>query len=133
MNDDVKATAYTQISQWSDCSYDDLAKTRDALGDDPLADTFNRRLKNLDKVVCRLSDLEAVVKSFEFDLAYAYPLVVKQILFSYQVLLDEIRDDLINEAYESTCLLGKRLKKRTWDLKERLDDWMGLVDDYLYH
>ena len=133
MNDDVKATAYTQISQWSDCSYDDLAKTRDALGDDPLADTFNRRLKNLDKVVCRLSDLEAVVKSFEFDLAYAYPLVVTQILFSYQVLLDEIRDDLINEAYESTCLLGKRLKKRTWDLKERLDDWMGLVDDYLYH
>ena len=133
MNDDVKATAYTQISQWSDCSYDDLAKTRDALGDDPLADTFNRRLKNLDKVVCRLSDLEAVVKSFEFDLAYAYPLVVKQILFSYQVLLDEIRDDLINEAYENTCLLRKRLKKRTWDLKERLDDWMGLVDDYLYH
>lgn len=133
MNDDVKATAYTQISQWSESSYDDLAKTRDALGDDPLADTFNRRLKNLDKVVCRLSDLEAVVKSFEFDLAYAYPLVVKQILFSYQVLLDEIRDDLINEAYESTCLLGRELKQRTWDLKERLDDWMGLVDDHLYH
>ena len=47
MNDDVKATAYTQISQWSDCSYDDLVKTRDALGDDPLAETFNRRLKRL--------------------------------------------------------------------------------------
>lgn len=31
MTDDVKATAYTQISQWSDCSYDDLAKTRNAL------------------------------------------------------------------------------------------------------
>ena len=103
------------------------------MGDDPLADTFNRRLKNLDKAVRRLSDLEAVVKSFEFDLAYAYPLVVKQILFSYQVLLDEIRDDLISEAYESTCLLGKGLKQRTWDLKERLDDWMGLVDDHLYH
>jgi hypothetical protein len=133
MNDDVKATAYTQISQWSACSYDDLAKTRDALGDDPLADTFNRRLKGLDKAVRRLSDLEAVVKSFEFDLAYAYPLVVKQILFSYQVLLDEIRDDLITEVYESTCLLGKGFKQRTWDLKERLDDWMGLVDDHLYH
>lgn len=133
MNDDVKATAYTQISQWSECSYDDLAKTRDVLGGDPLVDTFNRRLKGLDKVVRRLSDLEAVVNSFEFDLAYAYPLVVKQILFSYQVLLDEIRDDLINEAYESTCLLGGELKKRTWDIKERLDDWMGLVDDHLYH
>lgn len=129
---DVRATAYTQISQWSDCFYDDLAKTRDALGDDPLVDTFNRRLKGLDKAVRRLSDLEAVVKSFEFDLAYAYPLVVKQILFSYQVLLDEIRDDLITEAYESTCLLGRELKKRTWDLKECLDDWMSLVDDYLY-
>ena len=98
-----------------------------------MADTFNRRLKGLDKVVRRLSDLEAVVNSFEFDLAYAYPLVVKQILFSYQVLLDEIRDDLITEAYESTCLLGKELKKRTWDIKERLDDWMGLIDDHLYH
>lgn len=133
MTDDVKATAYTQISQWSESSYDDLAKTRDALGDDPLADTFNRRLKGLDKAVRRLSDLEAVVNGFEFDLAYAYPLVVKQILFSYQVLLDEIRDDLITEAYESTCLLGRELKQRTWDLKERLDDWMGLVDDHLYH
>lgn len=133
MNDDIKATAYTQISQWSESSYDDLAKTRNALGDDPLADTFNRRLEGLDKAVRRLSDLEAVVKSFEFDLAYAYPLVVKQILFSYQVLLDEIRDDLITEAYESTCLLGRELKQRTWDLKERLDDWMGLVDDHLYH
>lgn len=133
MNDDIKATAYTQISQWSESSYDDLAKTRDALGDDLLADTFNRRLKGLDKAVRRLSDLEAVVNGFEFDLAYAYPLVVKQILFSYQVLLDEIRDDLISEAYESTCLLGRELKQRTWDLKERLDDWMGLVDDHLYH
>lgn len=133
MSDDVKAIAYMQISQWSDCSYDDLVKTRDALGNDPLADTFNRRLKGLDKAVRRLSDLEAVVTSFEFDLVYAYPLVVKQILFSYQVLLDEIRDDLITEAYESTCLLGKGLKQRTWDLKERLDDWMGLVDDHLYH
>ena len=132
MNDDIKATAYMQISQWSECSYNDLAKTRDALGNDPLADTFNRRLKGLDKAVRRLSDLEAVVNGFEFDLAYAYPLVVKQILFSYQVLLDEIRDDLITEADESTCLLGKELKKRTWDLKERLDDWMGLVDDHLY-
>lgn len=133
MNDDIKATAYTQISQWSESSYDDLAKTRDALGDDPLADTFNRRLKGLDKAVRRLSDLEAVVNGFEFDLAYTYPLVVKQILFSYQVLLDEIRDDLITEAYESTCLLGAVIKKRTWDVKERLDDWMGLVDDHLYH
>lgn len=133
MTDDVKAIAYTQISQWFDYSYDDLAKTRSALGDDPLADTFNRRLKGLDKAVRRLSDLEAVVNGFKFDLAYAYPLVVKQILFSYQVLLDEIRDDLINEAYESTCLLGNGLKKRTWDVKERLDDWMALVDDHLYH
>lgn len=133
MNDDIKAIAYTQISQWSDCSYDELAKTRDALGDDSLADTFNRRLKGLDKAVRRLSDLEVVVNGFEFDLAYAYPLVVKQILFSYQVLLDEIRDDLISEAYESTCFLGKGLKKRTWDLKERLDDWMGLIDDHLYY
>ena len=130
---DVKAIAYTQISQWSDCSYGDLAKTRSALGDDPLADTFNRRLKGLDKVVRRLSDLEVVVNSFEFDLAYAYPLVVKQILFSYQVLLDEIRDDLIAEADESTCLLGGDVKKRTWDIKERLDDWMSFVDDHLYH
>ena len=81
----------------------------------------------------RLSDLEAVVNGFEFDLAYAYPLVVKQILFSYQVLLDEIRDDLITEAYESTCLLGGELKKRTWDIEDRLDDWMSLVDDHLYH
>lgn len=133
MSDDVKAMAYTQISQWSECSYEDLAKTRDALGSDPLVDTFNRRLKGLDKAVRRLSDLEAVVNGFEFDLAYAYPLVVKQILFSYQVLLDEIRDDLITEAYESTCFLGKGLKKRTWDLKERLDDWMGLIDDHLYY
>lgn len=133
MNDDVKATAYTQISQWSECSYDDLVKTRDALGDDLLADTFNRRLKGLDKAVRRLSDLEAVVNSFKFDLAYVYPLVVKQILFSYQVLLDEIRDDLITEAYESTCFLGKGLKQRTWDIKERLNDWMALIDDHLYH
>ena len=81
----------------------------------------------------RLSDLEAVVNGFEFDLAYAYPLVVKQILFSYQVLLDEIRNDLITEAYESTCLLGKGVKKRTWDLKERLDDWVSVIDDHLYH
>lgn len=133
MNDDVKAIAYTQISQWSECSYDDLVKTRDALGDDLLADTFNRRLKGLDKAVRRLSDLEAVVNSFKFDLAYVYPLVVKQILFSYQVLLDEIRDDLITEAYESTCFLGKGLKQRTWDIKERLNDWMALIDDHLYH
>lgn len=133
MTDDVKAIAYTQISQWSECSYDDLVKTRDALGDDPLADTFNRRLKGLDKAVRRLSDLEAVVNGFEFDLAYAYPLVVKQILFSYQVLLDEVRDDLITEAYESACLLGRELKKRTWDIKERLNDWMALIDDHLYH
>lgn len=128
MNDDVKAIAYTQISQWSVCSYDDLVKTRSALGNDPLADTFNRRLKGLDKVVRRLSDLEAVVGSFEFDLAYAYPLVVKQILFSYQVLLDEIRKDLVAEANESTCLLGTLIKKRTWDIKDRLNDWMALID-----
>lgn len=54
MTDDVKAIAYTQISQWSDCFYDDLSKIRRALGDDPLVDTFNRRLKGLDKAVRRL-------------------------------------------------------------------------------
>ena len=128
MDTDIKATAYYQISAWSEFSYTELAKTRDALGDDPLADTFNRRLKDLDKAVRRLRDLENVVNSFEFDLAYAYPLVVKQILFSYQILLDEIRNRLIAEAADSCCLIGSDLKQQTWTLKERLSDWMVLID-----
>lgn len=128
MDTDIKATAYYQISSWSEFSYTELAKTRDALGDDPLADTFNRRLKDLDKAVRRLRDLENVVNSFEFDLAYAYPLVVKQILFSYQLLLNKIRKRLIAEAADSCCLIGSDLKQRTWNLEERLTDWMALID-----
>lgn len=68
--DDIKGLACQQLWSWSDCSYEELAKTRDALGDGDLVDSFNERLKDIDEAVKALNGVEKLIREFDMDVIY---------------------------------------------------------------
>lgn len=88
--DDIKGLACQQLWSWSDYSYKELAKTRDALGDSDLADSFNERLKHIDDAVYALNSVEKLIRGFDMDMIYALDsdasyVLAKQMLYSYRL------------------------------------------------
>ena len=69
--DDIKGLACQQLWSWSDYSYKELAKTRDALGDGDLGDSFNERLKDIDEAVKVLSGVEKLIREFDMGVILA--------------------------------------------------------------
>jgi hypothetical protein len=131
--DDIKGLACQQLWSWSDCSYKELAETRDALGDGDLADSFNERLKDIDEAVKALNGVEKLIREFDMDVIYALDsdvadVLAKQILYSYRLLLKEARKKIVSSFEEAGLKINGDLMRKDWDLTELLDGYSSLLD-----
>lgn len=131
--DDIKGLACQQLWSWSDYSYKELAKTRDALGDSDLADSFNERLKDIDEAVKALDGVEKLIREFDMDVIYALDsdasyVLAKQILYSYRLLLKEVRKKIVSSFEEAGLKIDGDLMQKDWHLIELLDGYSSLLD-----
>lgn len=131
--DDIKGLAYQQLWSWSDYSYKELAKTRDALGDGDLGDSFNERLKDIDKAVEALNGVEKLIREFDMDVIYALGsdaayVLAKQMLYSYRLLLKEVRKKMIDSFEDAGLKIDGELMRKDWRLTELLDDQLSMLD-----
>lgn len=131
--DDIKGLACQQLWSWSDYSYKELAKTRDALGDSDLADSFNERLKHIDDAVYALNSVEKLIREFDMDVIYALEsdvayVLAKQMLYSYRLLLKEVRKKIVSSFEESGLKIDGDLMRKDWRLTELLDDQLSMLD-----
>lgn len=130
---DIKGLACQQLWSWSDYSYKELAKTRDALGDGDLADSFNERLKDIDEVVKALKGVEKLIREFDMDVIYALDsdasyVLAKQIFYSYRLLLKEARKKIIDSFEDAGLKIDGDLMQKDWHLTELLDDRLSMFD-----
>lgn len=130
---DIKGKAYQQLWSWSDYSYKELSETRDALGDCDLADSFNERLKYIDEVVEALNGVEKLIREFDMDVIHALDsdaadVLVKQIFYSYRLLLKEVRKKMIESFEDAGLKIDGDLMRKDWDLTELLDGASSLLD-----
>lgn len=131
--EDIEGCAYQQLWSWSDYSYEELAETRDALGDSDLADSFNERLEGVDEAVKAFNGVEKLIREFDMDMIYALDsdasyVLAKQILYSYRLLLKDARKKII-ESFEDVCLkIDGELMQKDWRLTELLDDQLSTLD-----
>lgn len=131
--ENIEGCAYQQLWFWSDYFYKELAKTRNVLGNCNLADSFNERLKHIDDAVYALKGLEKLIREFDMDMICALDsdaayVLAKQILYSYRLLLKEVRKKII-ESFEDACLdIDGDLMRKDWDLTELLDGYSSLLD-----
>ena len=131
--DDIKGLACQQLWSWSDYSYKELAKTRDALGIDDLADSFNERLEGVDEAVYALNGVEKLIREFDMDMICALDsdvvdVLAKQILYSYRLLLKEVRKKIVSSFEEAGLKIDGDLMRKDWDLTELLDGYSSLLD-----
>lgn len=131
--ENIEGCAYQQLWSWSDYSYKELAKTRDALGDSDLADSFNERLKDIDEAVKALNGLEKLIREFDMDMIFALDsdasyVLAKQIFYSYRLLLKEARKKIIESFEESGLKIDGELMQKDWRLTELLDDQLSMLD-----
>lgn len=130
---DIKGRAYQQLWSWSDYSYKELAETRDALGDGDLGDSFNERLKDIDEAVKALNGVEKLIREFDMDMictldSDAAYVLAKQILYSYRLLLKEVRKKIVSSFEEAGLKIDGDLMRKDWDLTELLDGHSSLLD-----
>ena len=131
--DDIKGLACQQLWSWSDYSYKELAKTRDALGDSDLGDSFNERLKDIDEAVKAFNGVEKLIREFDMDVIYALEsdaayVLAKQMLYSYRLLLKEVRKKIVSSFEESGLKIDGDLMRKDWRLTELLDDQLSMLD-----
>lgn len=131
--ENIEGCAYQQLWSWSDYSYKELAKTRDALGDCDLADSFNERLKDIDEAVKALNGVEKLIREFDMDVIYALDsdasyVLAKQILYSYRLLLKEVRKKMIDSFEDAGLKIDGELMQKDWRLTELLDDQLSMLD-----
>lgn len=131
--ENIEGCAYQQLWSWSDYSYKELAKTRDALEDSDLADSFNERLKDIDEAVKALNGLEKLIREFDMDMIYALDsdvvdVLAKQIFYSYRLLLKEVRKKMIDSFEDAGLKIDGELMRKDWRLTELLDGYSSLLD-----
>lgn len=131
--ENIEGRAYQQLWSWSDYSYKELAKTRDALGDGDLGDSFNERLKDIDKAVEDLNGVEKLIFGFDMDMIFALDsdasyVLAKQMLYSYRLLLKEVRKKMIDSFEDAGLKIDGELMRKDWRLTELLDDQLSMLD-----
>lgn len=131
--ENIEGRAYQQLWSWSDYSYKELAKTRDALGDGDLGDSFNERLKDIDKAVEALNGVEKLIFGFDMDMIFALDsdpsyVLAKQMLYSYRLLLKEVRKKMIDSFEDAGLKIDGELMRKDWRLTELLDDQLSMLD-----
>lgn len=133
MEENIEGRAYQQLWSWSDYSYKELAKTRDALGDGDLADSFNERLKDIDEAVKALNGVEKLILGFDMDVIFALDsdasyVLAKQTLYSYRLLLNEVCKKMIDSFEDAGLKIDGDLMQKDWHLTELLDDQLSMLD-----
>lgn len=131
--ENIEGCAYQQLWSWSDYSYKELSETRDALGDGDLADSFNERLEGVDEAVKALNGVEKLICEFDMDVIYALDsdasyVLAKQMLYSYRLLLKEVRKKMIDSFEDAGLKIDGELMRKDWDLTELLDGYSSLLD-----
>lgn len=131
--ENIEGCAYQQLWSWSDYSYKELAKTRDALGDGDLLDSFNERLKDIDEAVKALNGVEKLIREFDMDVIYALDsdasyVLAKQIFYSYRLLLKEAHKKIVSSFEEASLKIDGDLMRKDWDLTELLADQLSMLD-----
>lgn len=131
--ENIEGCAYQQLWSWSDYSYKELSETRDALGDGDLADSFNERLEGVDEAVKSFKGVEKLIREFDMDMIYALGsdasyVLAKQILYSYRLLLKEVRKKIIESFEDAGLKIDGDLMRKDWDLTELLDGALSLLD-----
>ena len=131
--ENIEGCAYQQLWSWSDYSYKELAKTRDALGDSDLADSFNERLKDIDDAVYALNGVEKLILGFDMELIFALDsdaayVLAKQTLYSYRLLLKEVRKKMIESFEDAGLKIDGNLMQKDWHLTELLDNQLSMLD-----
>lgn len=131
--ENIEGRAYQQLWSWSDYSYKELAKTRDALGDGDLGDSFNERLEGVDEAIKALNGVEKLIREFDMDVIYALDsdasyVLAKQILYSYRLLLKEAHKTIIESFEDAGLKIDGDLMRKDWDLTELLDGYLSLLD-----
>lgn len=131
--ENIEGCAYQQLWSWSDYSYKELAKTRDALGDCDLADSFNERLKDIDEAVYALNGLEKLIREFDMDVIYVLDsdvsyVLAKQIFYSCRLLLKEARKKIVDSFEEAGLKIDGDLMRKDWGLTEMLDGRLSMLD-----
>lgn len=121
------------MDSWKNYSYKKLAKTRDDLGNDELADAFNKRLKDVDQAVKALEDVEKLIFGFDMSVIYrlnldASYILAKQILYSYRLLLKEVKKKLINSFDETGLMIDDYLIEKSEALNDLLDGYLVMLD-----
>lgn len=121
------------LDSWKNYSYEKLAKTRDDLGNDELADAFNKRLKDVDQAVKALEDVEKLIFGFDMSVIYmlnsdASYILAKQILYSYRLLLKEVKKKLINSFDETGLMIDDYLIEKSEALNDLLDGYLVMLD-----
>lgn len=121
------------MDSWKNYSYKKLAKTRDDLGNDELADAFNKRLKDVDQAVKALEDVEKLIFGFDMSVIYmlnsdASYILAKQILYSYRLLLKEVKKKLINSFDETGLTIDDYLIEKSEALNDLLDGYLVMLD-----
>lgn len=129
----IEGCAYQRLWSWSDYSYKELAKTRDALGDGDLLDSFNERLKDIDEAVKALNGVEKLIREFDMDVIYALDsdasyVLAKQMLYSYRLLLKEVRKKMIDSFEDAGLKIDGDFMRKDRDLTELLDGASSLLD-----
>lgn len=121
------------LDSWKNYSYKELAKTRDDLGNDEFADVFNKRLKDVDQAVKALEDVEKLIFGFDMSVIYmlnsdASYILAKQILYSYRLLLKEVKKKLINSFDETGLMIDDYLIEKSEALNDLLDGYLVMLD-----
>ena len=121
------------LDSWKNYSYKELAKTRDDLGNDELADAFNKRLKDVDQAVKALEDVEKLIFGFDMSVIYmlnldASYILAKQILYSYRFLLKEVKKKVINSFDETGLTIDDYLIEKSEALNDLLDGYLVMLD-----
>ena len=131
--ENIGGCAYQQLWSWSDYSYKELAKTRDALGDSDLADSFNERLEGVDEAVEAFKGVEKLIRGFDIAVIHALDsdasyVLAKQILYSYRLLLKEVRKKIVSSFEDADLKIDGDFMRKDWDLTELLDGYSLLLD-----
>ena len=121
------------LDSWKNYFYKELAKTRDDLGNDEFADAFNKRLKDVDQAVKALEDVEKLIFGFDMSVIYmlnsdASYILAKQILYSYRLLLKEVKKKLINSFDETGLTIDDYLIEKSEALNDLLDGYLVMLD-----
>ena len=100
---------------------------------DDLADSFNERLKDIDEAVNALNGVEKLICEFDMDVIYALDsdasyVLAKQILYSYRLLLKEVRKKMIDSFEDAGLKIDGELMQKDWHLTELLDGYLSLLD-----